>query len=92
MKRALTLLLLSLFLFAGCSLAPEKPISRAELMRTGIYTKYLVEESPEELLYALNTRGEVVVESKRNIPNRDFNIYLKLLATADGIEVLEYDR
>ena len=83
---------LLLTLLVGCSLAPEQPVTRVELMKTNIYNKYIVEESPEELLYALNTRGEVVVESKRNIPNKEFNIYLKLLATADGIEVLEYDR
>ena len=93
MSRTLTVtLLLLLTLLAGCSLAPEQPVTRAELMRTNIYNRFVVEESPEELLYALNTRGEVVVESKRNIPGREFNIYLKLLATADGIEVLEYDR
>lgn len=92
MKRRLCLILLLLSVTAGCSLAPEQPVTRVELMKTKIYNKYVVEESPEELLYALNTRGEVVVESKRNIPGKEFNIYLKLLATADGIEVLEYDR
>jgi len=83
---------LQLVLLVGCSLAPEQPVSRKELMSTNIYNKYIVQESPEELLYALNTRGEVVVESRRNIPGKEFNIYLKLLATTDGIEVLEYDR
>lgn len=92
MMRTLAATLLLMGLLAGCSLAPEQPVTRAELMKTGIYSKYVVEESPEELLYALNTRGEVVVESKRNIPGKEFNIYLKLLATTEGIEVLEYDR
>lgn len=92
MLRIIVVVLLALTLLAGCSLAPERPVTRQELMKTNIYNKYVVEESPEELLYALNTRGEVVVESKRNIPGREFNIYLKLLATADGLEVLEYDR
>ncbi|NJC86993.1 MAG: hypothetical protein FIB02_00430 [Desulfuromonas sp.] len=92
MMRTLSMALAALVLLAGCSIAPEQPVSRMQLMKTGIYDKYIVDESPEELLYALNTRGEVVVESKRNIPGKNFNIYLKLLATADGIEVLEYDR
>lgn len=92
MIRRLAMVLLLLTLLAGCSLAPEQPVTRVELMKTNIYRMYIVEESPEELLYALNTRGEVVVESKRNIPGKEFNIYLKLLATADGVEVLEYDR
>ncbi|MBW2478175.1 MAG: hypothetical protein JRE16_09630 [Deltaproteobacteria bacterium] len=76
----------------ACSLPPERPVTRQDLMQTRVYDKYLIEESPEELLYALNTRGEVVVESQRNIPGKEFLIYLKLLATADGVEVLEYDR
>ncbi|MCM2265491.1 MAG: hypothetical protein NDI73_09920 [Desulfuromonadales bacterium] len=92
MMRILATALLSLILLAGCSIAPERPVTRMELLKTNIYNKYIVEESPEELLYSLNTRGEVVVESKRNIPGKNFNIYLKLLATADGLEVLEYDR
>jgi hypothetical protein len=92
MMRIIAVLLLSLALLAGCSLAPEQPVTRMELMKTNIYNRFIVEESPEELLYALNTRGEVVVESMRNIPGKEFPIYLKLLATADGIEVLEYDR
>ena len=92
MIRTLTMTLLLLSLLAGCSLAPAQPVSRLDLQKTGIYNKYVIEESPEELLYALNTRGEVIVESKRNIPGKDFKIYLKLLATADGLEVLEYDR
>ena len=54
--------------------------------------KYQIEESPEELLYSLNTRGEVVIEAIRNVPGRTFNVYVKLLATADGVHVLEYDR
>ena len=91
MIRSMIVVLL-LTVLVGCSLAPEQPVTRIELMRTGIYEKYIVEESPEELLYALNTRGEVVVESRRNTQGKEFNIYLKLLATANGIEVLEYDR
>ena len=61
-------------------------------MKTRVYNKYIIDESPEELLYALNTRGEVVVEGKRNIPGRDFPVFVKLLATSAGVLVLEYDR
>jgi uncharacterized protein YcfL len=81
-----------LFQVVACSLPPSQPVTRRELMKTHIYSKYIVDESPEELLYSLNTRGEVVVESKRNIPGKDFPIFLKLLATDDGVIVLEYDR
>ena len=79
-------------LLSSCSLPPLEPLTRVELMKTRIYSKYIIDESPEELLYALNTRGEVVVESNRNIPGRDFPVFVKLLATADGVHVLEYDR
>ena len=61
-------------------------------MSTKVYDKFIISESPEELLYALNTRGEVVVESKRNIPGKDFPVYVKLLATSEGVHILEYDR
>lgn len=88
---ALVTMLMALALVA-CSLPPMKPVTRQDLMRTNIYNRFIVDESPEELLYALNTRGEVVVESERNIPGKAFPVYLKLLATADGIHVLEYDR
>ena len=92
MKRILLTVLLLALLLAGCSLAPEQPVTRKELMSTGVFSKYIIEESPEELLYSLNTRGEVVVEGKRNLPGREFNVYVKLLATADGVHILEYDR
>lgn len=82
----------TLFFLISCSLPPVKPVTRKELMKTRIYNRFIIDESPEELLYALNTRGEIIVEGKRNIPGRDFPIYLKLLATTDGIHVLDYDR
>lgn len=90
--RILAAALLSLLLLAGCSLAPEQPVTRADLIKTKVYNRYVIDESPEELLYALNTRGEVVVESKRPVPGGELNVYVKLLATADGLEVLEYER
>ncbi|TLM67230.1 MAG: hypothetical protein FDZ69_04900 [Deltaproteobacteria bacterium] len=90
--RIVAVVLLSLSLLAGCSLAPEQPVTRAELLKTKVYTRYAIEESPEELLYALNTRGEVVVESTRAVPGGTLPVYVKLLATADGVEVLEYER
>ncbi len=92
MRRILLFLLLPALLLAGCSIAPEVPVTRKDLMATGVFQKYQIEESPEELLYSLNTRGEVVIEALRNVPGRTFNVYVKLLATADGVHVLEYDR
>jgi hypothetical protein len=83
---------LAVVLLVSCSLPPTHPVVRKDLMATRIYNKYIIEESPEELLYALNTRGEVVVEGKRNIPGKEFLVYVKLLATTEGIHVLEYSR
>lgn len=79
-------------LLISCSLPPINPVTRQDLMRTSVYKMYLIDESPEELLYALNTRGEIIVEGKRNIPGRDLPVYVKLLATTEGIHVNEYDR
>ena len=79
-------------LLVACSLPPITPVTRKDLMLTRVYSNYIIEQSPEELLYALNTRGEVIVEGKRNIRGRDFPVYVKLLATAEGIKVLDYDR
>jgi hypothetical protein len=93
-KKIISLVMLSLavFLLISCSLPPEQPVTRRELMSTRIYNKYIIDESPEELLYALNTRGEVIVEGKRNIPGMDVLIYVKLMATTDGIYINEYGR
>lgn len=85
-------LLLSLVLFTACSLAPDRPITREELMATKIYSMYIIDESPEQVLNALNKHGEAILEAKRNIRGKDYPVHVKLLATTDGIEVLDYDR
>ena len=83
---------LATIILVSCSLPPVQPVTRRELMKTRIYNKFIIDESPEELLYALNTRGEVIVEGKRNIPGKEFPVFVKLLARADGIHLLDYDR
>lgn len=84
--------LLAMIMLVSCSLPPVQPVTRRELMKTRIYNQFIIDESPEELLYALNTRGEVIIDGKRNIPGKDFPVYVKLLATAEGIKLLAYDR
>lgn len=93
-KRIFPLVIVSLavFLLISCSLPPIQPVTRMELMKTRLYNKYIIDESPEEILYALNTRGEVIVEGKRNVPGMELPIYVKLMATTDGIHINEYDR
>ncbi len=83
---------LAIVLLISCSLPPVQPVTRKDLMKTRVYDRFIIDESPEELLYALNTRGEVVVEGKRNIPGQDFPVFVKLLATTEGVHVLEDDR
>ena len=92
MKRILFALLVVAFVASACALPPEKPVTREELMQTGIYQKFVVEESPEQVLNMLNTYGEAILKGKRNIPGEDYLVDIKLLATAEGIDVLEYDR
>jgi hypothetical protein len=95
MKKAFCVLVatvLTAALLVSCSLPPIQPVTRKELMKSRVYNRFIIEESPEELLYALNTRGEVIVEGKRNIRGKNFPVYVKLLATTDGIHLLAYDR
>jgi hypothetical protein len=91
-KLSFVAVVLAAVLLISCSLPPVHPVTRRDLMMTRVYNKYIIDESPEELLYALNTRGEVIVEGNRNLPGRDFPVYVKLLATAEGIHINEYDR
>lgn len=79
-------------LCVACSLAPETPVTREMLMKTRIYTTYVIEESPEEVVDALNQQGEAILAVKRSIRGKDFPMHLKVLATSEGLEVLEYDR
>lgn len=91
MKRIATLLV-TVLLLTACSLPPDKPVTRDELMKTRIYSMYIIEESPEQVLNALNVYGEAILEAKRNIKGKEYPVHVKLLATSEGIEVLDYDR
>ncbi len=72
-----------LIICAACSLPPEKPFTKEQIYKTGIYTYYTVEESPESVLSAINKDGEVVLNAKYR--NRD--VWIKLLGKLDGITV-----
>lgn len=82
MKSLLSLFIL-LFTCAACSLAPEKPFTKDQLYKTGIYTYFSVEDSPESVLSAINKDGEVVLNAKYR--NRD--VWIKLLGKLEGITV-----
>lgn len=92
MIRQLLITVLLVASLCACALPPEKPVTREKLMETKIYQKYIIEESPEQVLHLLNTYGEAVLEAKRNVPGKDFLVHVKLLATAEGVDVMDYDR
>lgn len=82
MKKSLFVMLYLLVLLgAGCSLPPEKPVTKDELYKTGIYNYYTIKESPESVLAALNRDGEVVLAAKY----KDREVYIKILATTKGL-------
>ncbi len=81
--KALTALFLTLLVFAACSLPPERPVTRDELYKTGIYTFYTISDSPESVITAINKDGEVILDALyRNRP-----IWIKILAKPDGLKI-----
>jgi len=92
MIRSLFLVLLLSLMLSACALPPIKPVTRQDLMETRIYQTYIIDESPEQVLNLLNKYGEAILKGKRNIPGKEYPVHVKLLATADGIEVMDYDR
>jgi hypothetical protein len=92
MIRSILSLIVVAVLMLACALPPDKPVTRDELMQTRIYQKFLITESPEQVLDLLNTYGEAILRAKRNIPGKDYPVHVKILATSEGIEVMDYDR
>ena len=87
----MSLIVVSVLMLA-CALPPDRPITREDLMKTHIYQKFIITESPEQVMDLLNTHGEAILLAKRNIPGKDYPVHVKLLATSEGIEVMDYDR
>ena len=92
MIRSIMSLIVAAVLLSSCALPPEKPVTREELMKTHIYQKFIIVESPEQVLNLLNSYGEAILTAKRNIPGKEYPVHVKLLATSEGIEVADYDR
>ncbi len=86
--RSLAFAVLAVLVLAACSLPPERPLTRRDLVRTNAYRLYTIEESPEAVLNALNREGEVVLEGFY----RQKPVLIKFLATPEGIEVTHYNR
>jgi midasin (ATPase involved in ribosome maturation) len=79
--------LLVLIFAAGCSITPEKPVSRQELYRTNVFSEFTIKDSPESVLATLNRDGEVVLEGKSRFGDEFF---IKILATISGLKIRLY--
>ena len=83
--------IITLILFCSlvaCSLAPESPVTRKQLLTTGVYRAFTIEESPEEVLNALNMEGEVVLRAMEG----KYPVYVKIMATSEGLKISSYGR
>lgn len=72
---------------AGCSIAPEKPVTRQELYKTNLFSEFTIKDSPESVLATLNREGEVVLEGKTRFGEEFF---VKILATKAGLKIRLY--
>ncbi len=81
-------ILIVLLAFFSCSLPPDVPVTKEAIDKTKLYSRFVIEESPDTLVYALNKNGEAVVRATyRNTP-----IYIKIFATSKGILWYVYPR
>lgn len=76
-------LLLTLLVCTACSLAPERPFSKEQLYKTGIYTYFTINDSPESVLSAINKDGEVILDATY----RKRPVWIKLLGKQEGITI-----
>ncbi len=76
-----------LLLSAGCSITPEKPVTRQELYKTSVFSEFTIKDSPESVLATLNREGEVVLEGKSRFGDEYF---IKILATNAGLKIRLY--
>lgn len=81
--KSLAALLLTLLICTACSLPPEKPFTKEQLYKTGIYTYFTINDSPESVLSAINKDGEVVLDAMY----RKRPVWIKLLGKLEGITV-----
>ncbi len=84
-KTVLGLLLMAII--AGCSITPEKAVTRQELYRTNVFSEFTIKDSPESVLAILNREGEAVLEGKNRLGDEYF---IKILATNSGLKVRLY--
>lgn len=89
MTRIVIAAVLSVLLFCvtGCSLPPERPVTRNELYKTNVFSEFAIKDSPESVLATLNREGEVVLEGKSRFGEE---YYIKILATNSGLRLRLY--
>lgn len=81
--KTLSALLLTLFVCVSCSLPPERPFTKDEVYKTGIYTYFTISDSPESVVSAINKEGEVILDAMyRNRP-----VWIKILGKQEGLKV-----
>lgn len=78
---------LALSALLGCSIAPERPVTRQELYKTNVFSEFTIKDSPESVLATLNREGEVVLEGKSRYGDEFF---IKILATSTGLRIRLY--
>ena len=71
----------------GCSLPPEKAVTRQELYKSNVFSEFTIKDSPESVLATLNREGEVVLEGKSKFGDEYF---IKILATSQGLKIRLY--
>lgn len=81
--KTLSAFLLTVLVCAACSLPPDRPVSKEELYRTGIYTYFTINDSPESVISAINKEGEVILDAKY----RNRAVWIKILAKPEGLTV-----
>lgn len=85
--KKLSVAVCAVILFA-CSLPPDVSVTKQALDDTKLYSRFVIEESPDALIYALNKKGEAVIRAHfRNVP-----VYIKVFATSKGIMWYVYPR
>lgn len=72
---------------SGCSIAPERPVTRQELYKTNVFSDFVIKDTPESVLAILNREGEVVLEGKNRYGDE---FYVKILATSSGLKIRYY--
>jgi len=86
-SRSILLILLLTAVMTGCSISPEKPVTRQELYRTNLFSEFVIKDSPESVLATLNREGEAVLEGKTRLGDEYF---IKILATNKGLKIRLY--